>query len=90
MPCVILTLGLFIPRLLAVLLFFTGWFSLVFGSILWPILGIIFMPTTLIWFGFVHHYLGGNWGLVAIGGLVIAVLIDVGPAAGQRKTKVAE
>ena len=55
MPCVILTLGLFIPRLLAVLLFFTGWFSLVFGSVLWPILGIIFMPTTLIWFGFVHH-----------------------------------
>jgi hypothetical protein len=90
MPCFILTLGLMIPRLLAVVLLIAGWFAPVFTTILWPILGIVFMPTTLIWYGFVHHYLGGDWGIVAIGGLVIAILIDIGPAAGQRKTRVAK
>jgi hypothetical protein len=90
MPCLILTVGLIVPRVLAVVLYLTGWFEGIFNSVLWPILGFLFMPTTLIAYGFIFRYMGGNFGPLEIGLLVIAVLIDIGPAAGHRKIKVAK
>lgn len=90
MPCLIITLSLLVPRVLAVVLYLTGWFEGIFSTVFWPILGFIFMPTTLIAYGFVYRYMGGEWGPLSIGLIVIAVLIDIGPAAGQRKVKVAK
>ena len=85
MPCLITILALFTPRLVVVLLWlFTNWFSGLFGSLLWPILGFIFLPTTLLWYAAVQHWFGGIWDLVPIAGIVVALLIDVSPAAGRR------
>lgn len=86
MPCLAGCLALVTPRLLIALLWlFTSWFSGVFGTILWPILGFLFLPTTLLWYSAVHHWFGGRWGLVPIVGLVIALAIDLSPAGTKRR-----
>lgn len=85
MPCCLAVAGLFVPRVVLVLLwFFTNWFSGLFDSVLWPILGFIFLPTTLFWYTAVQHWFGGQWTPLAIIGLVIALAADVSPATGRR------
>ena len=49
-------------------------------SLLLPILGFLFVPTTLLWYSAVQHWFGGHWGPWQIAGVVVAVLIDVSPA----------
>jgi len=52
---------------------------------LWPILGFIFLPTSLLWYTVVLHWFGGVWSLWAIVGLVIALIIDVSSAREHRR-----
>jgi hypothetical protein len=86
MPCLLLLFALITPRLLIVLLWlFTTWFRGVFAIALWPVLGFIFLPTTLIWYTAVQHWFDGQWTLWPIVGLVIALAIDVSPAKGRRR-----
>ena len=85
MPCLMTILALFTPRLVVLLLwFFTNWFTGLFTSILWPFLGFVFLPTTLLWYTAVQHWFGGQWDFIPIAGIVIALVIDVSPAAGRR------
>ena len=86
MPFLIVLLALFTPRLVMVLLwFFTDWFSGIFASLLWPVLGFVFLPTTLLWYTAVVHWFGGQWTLWPIVGIVVALVIDVSPAGGYRE-----
>jgi hypothetical protein len=86
MPCLLVVLALAAPRLVVVLLwFFSTWFRGMFDSLLWPVLGVIFLPTTLLWYSAVQHWFGGEWTLWPIVGLVVALLIDLSPAGGKRK-----
>lgn len=86
MPCILALLALLTPRLLIALLwFFSTWFRGMFDSLLWPILGFIFLPTTLLWYSAVQRWFGGEWTLWPIVGLVIALMIDVSPAGGRRR-----
>jgi hypothetical protein len=86
MPCLLLLIALITPRLLIVLLWlFTTWFRGVFTIALWPVLGFIFLPTTLIWYTAVQHWFDGQWTLWPVVGLVIALAIDVSPARGRRR-----
>jgi hypothetical protein len=88
MPCLAAVFALVAPRLFIVVLwFFTTWFRGVFDSLLWPVLGLIFLPTTLLWYTAVHHWFGGQWSLWPILGLIIALLIDISPAGGRRRPK---
>lgn len=51
MPCFLVLLALALPRLtIALLWFFSNWFHGLFDSILWPILGFVFLPTTFLWY----------------------------------------
>lgn len=85
MPCLFGILALFVPRIVIVVLwFFTDWFAGIFDSLLWPLLGLIFAPTTLLWYTVVVNVFDGTWGLVSIIGMVIAVLIDFSPAGSRR------
>lgn len=85
MPCLLALLALAAPRLVVFLLwFFTNWFRGVFDSLLWPVLGFFFLPTTLLWYTAVQHWFHGQWSLWPIVGLVIALAIDVSPARGRR------
>jgi hypothetical protein len=86
MPCLLLLIALITPRLLIVLLWlFTTWFRGVFSIALWPVLGFIFLPTTLVWYTAVQHWFDGQWTLWPVVGLVIALAIDVSPARGRRR-----
>jgi hypothetical protein len=80
----ILIFAVLIPRVsIALLWFLTNWFNGMFHTLLWPILGFIFLPVTLLWYSVVFHFFDNSWGTVPIIGLVIALLIDMSPG-GRR------
>lgn len=83
MGCLLILLAAFLPRVAMVFIYLlTHWFS-VFSTVIWPLLGFIFMPyTTLAYMlGMVynHHEITGAWLVV----LVIAVLVDLGSHKGS-------
>jgi hypothetical protein len=85
MPCLLALVALMAPRVVIVVLyFFTTWFQGIFDNLLWPILGFIFLPTTLIWYTAVQNWYGGEWGTLQIIGIVVALAVDVSPASGRR------
>jgi hypothetical protein len=86
MPCLLVVLALAVPRVLIVgLWLFSNWFDALFDTILWPVLGFIFLPTTLFWYTAVHHWFGGEWSTIPIVGIVVALLIDLSPARGAQE-----
>jgi hypothetical protein len=88
MPCILALLALLTPRLVIVLLWlFTTWFRGVFDSVLWPILGFLFAPTTMLWYSAVQHWFGGQWSLWPVLGLIVALVIDISPARGRRRVR---
>jgi hypothetical protein len=88
MPCLVALLALAAPRLLILILYiFTTWFTGLFPSVLWPILGFLFLPTTLLWYSAVMHWFDGVWSLWPIVGLVIAVMMDLSPASSRRRPR---
>lgn len=85
MPCLLALLALITPRLVVVLLWlFTDWFHGLFSVPLWPILGFVFLPTTLLWCTAVQRWFGGQWTLWPIVGIIVSLAIDVSPASGRR------
>lgn len=85
MPCVLAALVLLTPRLaVALLWYFTHWFDGLFPSLLFPIVGFLFLPTTLLWYSAVHRWFGGAWTLWPVVGIVVAVAIDLGALRSHR------
>ena len=88
MPCLAALIALIAPRLVIVVLwFFTSWFVGMFTSILWPILGLVFLPTTLLWYSAVQHWFAGEWSVWPVVGIVLALMIDLSPASGKRRPR---
>jgi len=85
MPCLLLIVALVTPRLAVFVLWLFGWFNGVFPNIIWPILGFIFLPSTLLWYSAVAHWYHGVWTPFNIAILVVAMLIDLSPAGGRRR-----
>lgn len=86
MPCLMVLLALAVPRVVIVLLWlFSNWFTGMFDTPLWPVLGFVFLPTTLLWYSAVVNWYDGIWGALQIILLVIAVLIDTGLLYGSRR-----
>ena len=78
MPCLVAVIALLFPRVLIVVLwFFTDWFNGVFNTLLWPVLGFIFLPVTMLWYSVVINQYAGQWSNVNIIIMVIAVVIDM-------------
>lgn len=88
MPCLFALLALAVPRGVTVVLWLmTDWFAGVFDTVLWPVLGFVFLPTTLLWYSAVHNWYGGSWGLWQIVGLVIALSLDTSPGGARARRK---
>jgi hypothetical protein len=86
MPLLLAALALLTPRLaVALLWFFSHWFDGLFPSLLWPIVGFVFLPTTLLWYSAVHHWFGGAWTLWPVVGIVVALVIDLSPVRAHRR-----
>lgn len=81
----LLLLGVIFPRVASVALyFFTEWFTGVFATWYWPVLGFIFAPYTMLWYSVVAHWYGGEWGtlqLIVLGVAIIADLSSSGKSA---------
>jgi hypothetical protein len=89
-PCLFAVLALAAPRLVILVLYFlTTWFSGLFQSLLFPILGFVFLPTTLLWYTVVVHWFGGQWTVWPVIGLILALAIDVSPASHRRRARAA-
>lgn len=90
MPLLIVLFGLLVPRaVVALLYFFTDWFQSMFSNLLWPVLGFLFLPTTLLWYSVVQHWFGGQWGIIPVLGIVIALVVDIAPARKRRAIEAA-
>jgi hypothetical protein len=86
MPLLLALLALFAPRIVIVVVWIsTTWFDGLFTSSLWPVLGFIFLPTSLLWYTVVLHWFGGVWSLWTVVGLLLALIIDVSPAREHRR-----
>ena len=87
MPCLFVVFALAVPRLVCAALFlFTDWFARTIQSPALGILAFLFLPTTLLWYVAVEHWFAGVWGPWQIAGIVIAVLIDVGPLRRGKRS----
>jgi hypothetical protein len=76
-PCLLALFALATPRLVIVgLWLLTDWFRGLFDFALWPILGVLFAPTTLLWYSVVEHWYGGRWETWQIVGVVVALMLD--------------
>lgn len=88
MPCLFLAGALVLPRItIAYLWFITNWFTGVFDSIMWPLIGFFFAPTTLLWYSVIVNVYAGTWGTFQIVVMIIAVMIDLSPGTKKRKKK---
>ena len=82
MPCLVVLIALVFPRLAILLVvIFSDYLGRAYETILWPVLGFIFMPmTTLAYAGAIneHGSLSGVW--LAL--FVLAVLYDTSSGSG--------
>jgi hypothetical protein len=86
MPCLLAIVALLTPRLLIVVLWLaSNWFKGLFDTVLWPVLGFFFLPTTLLWYTAVQHWFDGQWTLWPVVGMVISLMIDLSPASSRKK-----
>ena len=82
MPCLIALLALLAPRFVIILLLiFSTYMSSAYQTILWPVLGFIFMPFTTLAYAFAINSNGSVSGLYLVV-VVIAVLLDLGALGG--------
>jgi hypothetical protein len=86
MPLLILLFGVLVPRLTIVALWLlTNWFQGMFTTWLMPALGFIFLPTSLLWYSVVMNWFRGEWGIIPIAGMVVAILMDLAPLRPRRR-----
>ena len=87
MPCFLALLAVFFPRIVIVLLMlFTTYFRDPYQTIIWPILGLIFLPFTTLVYAFAYHGSGGHISGIYLVIVVLAVLMDLGAWGGGGAT----
>jgi hypothetical protein len=88
MPCLFVLLALATPRFVVIVLWlFSRWFTGIFSTGLWPVLGFLFLPTTLLWYTAVQHWFSGQWTFWPIVGVIVALSIDISPASHKRRQR---
>jgi len=92
MPCLLAAFAYFFPRVVLVLvwLFGNGYLGRAYQTVIWPLLGFVFMPLTTLAYAFAINSNGSVSGFYAFL-MVVAALIDLGthgagPAARGRRS----
>lgn len=86
MGCLLGCIALLMPRILMVFIYLlTDWFGRAYQTVIWPLLGFLFMPyTTLAYMAAMlnnDHVLSGWW--MAL--FIVAILVDVGHWGGSGR-----
>lgn len=84
MPCLVTLIALAFPRIAIVLVvIFSDFIGRAYDTVLWPLLGFLFLPLTTLAYAAAVNYHGSVSGLWAVL-VIVAVLADlgVGPFAG--------
>lgn len=78
MPCFLALLAYFFPRVVLVLVWlFSDYLGRAYSTILWPLLGFIFMPLTTLAYAFAINSNGSVAGIY-LAVVVIAAILDLG------------
>ena len=87
MPCLLALLAVLFPRIaILVLFFFTNFFEGVYNSLLLPLLGLIFLPITLLaytWMVKINQPMDAFFLVV----MVVAIVLDLGLRGGSARRK---
>jgi len=85
MPCLVGCLALFMPRLAIILVvIFSDYMGKAYDTLLWPLLGFIFMPLTTLAYAFAWHMQpSGSVSGLGLFIVIIAALIDLGIIGGN-------
>ncbi len=79
MPCLIGCLALFMPRLALFLVWlFSDYLGRAYQTLIWPLLGFIFMPLTTLAYAWAWHHGNGSVSGIGLVVVVVAVLVDLG------------
>ena len=89
MPFLLGCLALLTPRVVILLVaVFSHYLETAYQTILWPVLGFFFMPTTTLAYAWAVNSGGRNFGGFYVVVMVLAVLIDLGLlGSGSRMRK---
>ena len=88
MPWLFFIAAFIFPRGLIAFVWLTStWFEGVFETTLWPVLGFLFAPLTMLWYSTVVRVYGGQWDTLQIVVLVVAILMDLSSASRKKKKK---
>ncbi|MFP4144725.1 MAG: hypothetical protein ACOCTI_04230 [Phycisphaeraceae bacterium] len=84
MPCLAALIAVFFPRIFIVLLWVLNpaWLDRAYQTLLWPLLGFIFLPFTTLAYAFAMNQAGGVRG-VYLFVFALAVLMDLGSLSGS-------
>jgi hypothetical protein len=90
MPCLLVALGLFFPRIVLAVLFLCTTYLKVFQTALWPVVGFILMPYTTLAYAWGMHAGAGTISGFPLVVVIIAVLVDLGVIGGSAKVRRAD
>lgn len=87
MPCFFVLVAAFFPRIALIIMWLVDYSQRAFETMLWPILGFLFMPfTTCAWVLAQNEFDGARG--VGLFILIIGVIFDLGSHGGASRTKV--
>ena len=93
MPCFLAILALVMPRLVLILVWiFSSYLGRAYDTVLWPLLGFIFMPLTTLAYAWAINSNSRSVSGIYLVVVVLAVLVDLGligsgGKAGRRRRR---
>jgi len=86
MGIIFLFLGIITPRFtIALLWLMSNWFEGVFDTRLLPIIGFFLLPITMLWYSVVVNWFQGDWNVLNLAILFLAIVSDLSSSGSQRK-----
>ena len=83
MPCLLALVALITPRILLIVVWlFSDYLSRAYQTVLWPILGFLFMPLTTLAYAWAVNKNGSVTGIY-FATVLLAALIDLGSLGGS-------
>ena len=83
MGCCFGCVGSLVTRAALVVLYFNGYLERAYQTVLWPLLGFVFLPVTTIAYAWVINSHGAVDGMYTVA-ITLAVLFDLGILSGAR------